>query len=187
MKRQIFQLNMLVLAWALSTVPLVAGQSHHPDELNEQQLGTVHFPTSCAPKVQRNFERGVALLHSFAFETAEATFRQVVTDDPHCAMAHWGIAKTFSRWGTPDARQRKLGWDEIKIAKSVHARTGREQDYINAVAAFYKHPEKKDDQRDQRYLKGKVYRRYPDDHEGAAFYAFALMNADRDDDPTHAK
>lgn len=180
---------MLALACALSTVPLVAGQSHHHDELNEQQLGTVHFPTSCAPKVQGNFKRGVALLHSFAFETAEATFRQVATDDPHCAMAHWGIAKTFSRWGTPDARQRKLGWDEIKIAKSLHARTARERDYINAVATLYKHPEKRDDHRDQRYLKGmeKVYRRHPDDHEGAAFYAFALMNADHDDDPTHAK
>ncbi len=47
-------------------------------------------PTSCNPKVQKNFERGVALLHSFAFETAEATFRQVAQDDPHCAMAHWG-------------------------------------------------------------------------------------------------
>ncbi len=32
-----------------------------------------------------------------------------------------------------------------------------------------------------------LYRRYPDDHEAAAFYAFALKDSDRDGDPTHPK
>jgi tetratricopeptide (TPR) repeat protein len=171
----------------LLAVPVLGEQGH--DELNEQQLGSVHFPTSCAPAVQKKFERGVALLHSFAFETAEAVFRQVAAKDPNCAMAHWGVAKTFSRWGTPNEKQLQQGWDEIKIAKSLHARTARERDYIDAVAAFYRHPEEKNEKRDHRYLKGmeKVYRRYPNDHEGAAFYAFALTNSDRDDDPTHAR
>jgi hypothetical protein len=68
-------------------------------------------------------------------------------------MAHWGIAKTFSRWGTPDARQLEHGWDEIKVAKSLHA-TARERDYIAAVAALYEHPDKTDEKREQRYLKG---------------------------------
>jgi hypothetical protein len=180
---------LMVVACVLFAVPAVAEQEHHHHELDEQQLGSVHFPTSCAPGVQKNFERGVALLHSFAFETAEATFRQVAADDPQCAMAHWGIAHTFERWGTPDAKHMQQGWDEVKIAKSLHAKTARERDYIDAVAEFYKHPRKKDDNRGERNLKGleKIYHRYPDDHEGAAFYAFELMNSDRDDDPTHAK
>jgi hypothetical protein len=58
----------------LAVVPSLGDEGDH-DELNQQQLGTVHFPTSCVPRVQKTFERGVALLHSFAFETAEATFR----------------------------------------------------------------------------------------------------------------
>src|SRR5207244_4048077 len=73
--------------------------------------------------------------------------------------------------------------------KSLHPKTARERDYIAAVVSFYRHPGKKDDKRQQNYLKDmeKLHRRYPDDHEAAAFYAFALKNSDRDDDPTHAK
>src|SRR5207244_4048080 len=73
--------------------------------------------------------------------------------------------------------------------KSLHPKTARERDYIAAVVSFYRHPGKKDDKRQQNYLKDmeKLHRRYPDDHEAAAFYAFALKDSDRDDDPTHAK
>jgi len=185
----VIQLWKITLACAALAVSSLADEGHYHDALNEQQFGTVHFPTSCAPKVQKTFERGVALLHSFAFETAEATFRQVAADDPGCAMSHWGIAKTFSRWGMPDAKLLKRGWEEIKVAKSLHPKTARERDYIAAVVSFYRHPGKKDDKRQQNYLKGmeKLHRRYPDDHEAAAFYAFALKDSDRDDDPTHAK
>ena len=172
----------------LSMSPAINAQHRH-DALTEQQLGTVHFPTSCDARVQKQFERGVALLHSFAFETAQAMFRQVADDDPHCAMAHWGIAATFSRWGEPEDKQRKQGWEEIKIAKSLHASTARERDYIAAEAAAYAHPEKKDAKRGDRYLQRmeKLYRRYPEDHEAAALYALGLESSDRDDDPTHAK
>jgi tetratricopeptide (TPR) repeat protein len=157
--------------------------------VTEQQLGTVHFATSCDPHLQKTFNRGVALLHSFAFETAQATFRQIAQDDPRCAMAHWGIAATLSRWAGPDDKQLKQGWEEIKIAKSLHAGTARERGYIAAEAAVYAHPEKKDDKRGEKYLRemGRLYRRYPDDHEAAAFYALALEESDRDDDPTRAR
>jgi hypothetical protein len=80
----------LLLLASLAAANLVqANEGNHHDELNDQQLGTVHFPISCAPGVQKAFERGVALLHSFAFDSAEAAFRQVAQDDPRCAMAHW--------------------------------------------------------------------------------------------------
>lgn len=165
-----------------------AQHQHEQPELIEQQLGTVHFPISCDPKVQKTFERGVALLHSFAFETAQATFRQVAQEDPHCAMAHWGIATTFSRWAGPDDDQRKEGWAEVQIAESLHAKTPRERAYISAEAATYEHPEKDDKKRGERYLKrmAKLYHDYPDDYEAAAFYALALEESD-DNDPTHAR
>jgi tetratricopeptide (TPR) repeat protein len=182
-----FILAFLTLVGLFSLSQAAVSQHQH-DALAEQQLGTVHFPTSCDERVQKQFERGVALLHSFAFDTAETTFRQVAEEDPHCAMAHWGLAMTFSRWGEPDDKQRKKGWDEIKIARSLHASTARERDYIAAEAAVYAHPGKKDDKRGEMYLKAmeRLYRRYPDDHEAAAFYALALEESDRDDDPTHA-
>ena len=179
----------LLAIFAVVQLSLSAQAQHQHDALTEQQFGAVHFPTSCDPRAATKVERGVALLHSFAFDTAQATFRQVAQDDPHCAIAHWGIAKTFSRWGEPDDKQRKQGWEEIKIAKSLHASTARERDYIAAEAAVYAHPEKKDDKRGDRYLKRmeKIHRRYPEDHEAAAFYALALESSDREDDPTHAR
>ena len=182
-----FIATLLALLIPIAPVSADDGQHQH-DELTDQQLGTVHFPISCDARVQGQFERGVALLHSFAFETAEAAFRQVAQNDPHCAMAHWGIASTFSRWGDPDADQLKHGWEEIKIAKSLHARTARERTYIAALATLYAHPAKKDDRRGARHLKvmERLYHRYPADHEAAAFYAFDLKDSDRDDDPTHA-
>jgi len=36
-----------------------------------EKLGTVAFANSCSPEAQESFERGVALLHSFAFAAGE--------------------------------------------------------------------------------------------------------------------
>jgi tetratricopeptide (TPR) repeat protein len=169
--------------------PLLADQGHNHDDPSDQQLGAVHFPISCAPRVQKTFERGVALLHSFAFDTAESTFKQVAEEDPTCAMAYWGIAKTYDRWGEPDKNQLEHGWQAINRAVSLQAKTNREREYIAALRAFYEGPDQQDGKRGDRYLEGmqRLYTDYPYDHEAAAFYAFALKNADRDDDPTHAK
>jgi len=169
--------------------PLVACDGQHHDALNDQQLGAVHFPISCSRDVQKTFERGVALLHSFAFDTAEATFQQVADQDPGCAIAYWGIAKTFDRWGEPTKNQLEQGWKAINRAAALKAKTTREQEYISALLAFYEDPDRQNDTRDERYLTGmqRLHSDYPDDHEAAAFYAFALTKADRDDDPTHAK
>ncbi|HEV7867720.1 MAG TPA: hypothetical protein VGO90_08565, partial [Chthoniobacteraceae bacterium] len=55
-------------------------------------LGKVSFQTSCEAKVQAQFERGVALLHSFWFSEGLKAFTAVAGQDPTCAMAYWGIA-----------------------------------------------------------------------------------------------
>ena len=60
-----------------------------------EKLGKVSFPTSCAPAVQPQFDRAVALLHSFAYTEAENAFQAVAKQDPNCAMAHWGIAISY--------------------------------------------------------------------------------------------
>ena len=56
-----------------------------------EQLGSVRFPTSCDPKVQARFERGVALLHSFWFPEGRKAFLEVLEADPSCAIAYWGL------------------------------------------------------------------------------------------------
>ena len=77
----------------------------------EQQLGTVHFRVSCAAGVQKPFERGVALLHSFWYEEAEKKFAQIAKDDPRCAMAQWGLAMSqwHQLWNHPDDATIKKG------------------------------------------------------------------------------
>src|SRR5215510_1275196 len=127
----------LVLSFAF---PLFSDdEGHHQEDLSEQQLGTVHFPISCAAAVQKPFERGVALLHSFWYEEAEKEFEQIAKDDPKCAMAQWGLAMSqwHQLWYLPDAATTKKALAEIKKALALHASTPRERDYIDAMKAFY--------------------------------------------------
>ena len=69
-----------------------AGEHEHPAP---EKLGIVQFPNSCSADVQQEFERAVALLHSFAYSAAEKAFRDVIAKEPDCAMAHWGVAMTY--------------------------------------------------------------------------------------------
>jgi len=161
-------------------------EGHHHEDLTEQQLGTVHFPVSCSPSVQKPFERGVALLHSFWYEEAEKAFVDIAKDDPKCAMAQWGLAMSqwHQLWNHPDAKLTQKGKDELKKARSLHASTPRERGYTNALWAFYggKGEFKK---RAKAYSDGmqKVYEQNPDDHEAAAFYALSLLASDEGKDP----
>jgi tetratricopeptide (TPR) repeat protein len=166
-------------------------QNHHED-LNEAQLGTVVFPVSCSAAVQKPFERGVALLHSFWYEEAEKEFQEIAADDPHCAMAHWGIAMSLwhQLWNQPDAEVIQHGMEEVQAAKDVKGQTtAREKAYISAIEAFYSDSKRLDhDARAKAYSDAmrKVYESYPDDHEAAVFYALSLLASEPHDDATFA-
>ena len=61
----------------------------------DQKLGKVVFPTSCDPNVQAEFDRGVAMLHSYWFLIARRKFEEILQQDPTCAMAYWGVAMDY--------------------------------------------------------------------------------------------
>src|SRR5271156_3960638 len=84
----------LVSLSLLSLAPSSPAQEIHDHGVPEK-LGNVSFPISCAPAVQEQFNKGVALLHSFAYTAAEQTFQAVAKKDPQCGMAHWGVAMTY--------------------------------------------------------------------------------------------
>ena len=184
------------LAWLLCLAtaigrPAVADESHHYEELTPEQLGTVHFSVSCTPEAQKTFEKGVALLHSFWYEETEKTFLEVEKQDPKCAMAHWGVAMSLwhQLWDEPEAATIKRGAEELKEADKPKAGTQRELDYIAALRNFYSGSPKLDhDARARAYSSAmeKVYERYPDDHEAAAFYALSLLASEPDGDTTFA-
>src|SRR5271166_1619234 len=186
MKRVTLVLTVLLLI----AFGALADEGHHHEDLTTDQLGTVHFPVSCAAAVQKPFERGVALLHSFWYEEAEKEFEQIAKDDPQCAMAHWGIGMSIwhQLWNHPDAATVKRGQTEVQKAESLHPKTDRERDYIAALDSFY-HGEKRDyHDRANAYSKAMetAYQRYPDDREAAAFYALSLLACEPDNDTTFA-
>jgi tetratricopeptide (TPR) repeat protein len=160
-------------------------EAHHHEDLNEAQVGTVHFPSSCASAVQKPVERGVAMLHSFWYEEAEKQFQQIEKDDPQCAIAHWGVAMSLwhQLWNRPDKPVLERGGAELKAGRSLHA-TVREHGYIVALSAFYAHPSRSYQKRVTAYSKqmAKVSERNPDDHEAAAFYALSLLASEPDHD-----
>jgi tetratricopeptide (TPR) repeat protein len=185
----------LLLFSSLFTIAAAADDDkdhHHHEDLTAAQLGTVSFPVSCAPSVEKRFERGVALLHSFWYEEAEREFQQITKDDLHCAMAHWGIAMSLwhQLWNNPDAKVIQRGLDEVHQANTTEGpATPREKGYIAAVAAFYGGSNKlRHEARAKAYSDAmkNIYETYPDDHEAAAFYALSLLASEPHDDPTFA-
>jgi tetratricopeptide (TPR) repeat protein len=167
-------------------------RSQHHEDLTAAQLGTVTFPVSCDPAVQKAFERGVALLHSFWYEEAEKEFVQISAQAPNCAMAHWGVAMSLwhQLWNQPDTKVIAHGLEEVHQAKTTDGpTTPREKAYIAAIAAFYSDSKKLDhDARAKAYSDAmkKVYETYPDDHEAAVFYALSLLASEPHDDATFA-
>jgi len=174
-------LGVLLLGW-LACVPVLADEGHQHPAGDPENLGTVSFPISCAPAAQKQFQRGVAMLHSFWYEEAERVFGEVAKADPGCAMAYWGVAMSYFHpiWEGrgPAAAILKQGWETVEKARAVGANTERERDYIAAIEAFYKDSEKLDHRtRVLAYESAmeRVYTRYPDDREAAAFYSLALL------------
>jgi hypothetical protein len=158
-----------------------------------EQLGKVSFPTSCDPKTQAQFERGVSLLHSFWFGEGLKAFTAVAEQDPGCAMAYWGIAinrllNPFNGEAAPQFV--KQGHAAIVKAREVGAKTQRERDYIDAAARLYTDIEtKRWRERAVAYEEAmaRVVATYPDDVEAKVFYALALNFATDLGDQTYAK
>lgn len=167
------------------------GQEHEP--AGGEKLGVVHFATSCNEAAQKEFDRAVALLHSFQFSRAIEGFRTVLDNDPGCGMAYWGIA--LSQWSNPfaagikDRVQLQAGRESARRGVAVGAKTERERAYIAAVGKLYDDFEKTPQSARlaaYRDAMESVAARYPDDHEAQIFYALALSAAEDPTDKTYA-
>ena len=76
-----------IILWSLATVlfqPAARAQ--------EEKFGEVRFPISCSSAAQTQFNRAVAMLHSFFFPETVKAFTALAQQEPSCAMAYWGIA-----------------------------------------------------------------------------------------------
>src|SRR5215831_8108186 len=167
----------LILAGAVS---LLQAQDEHAGHNFSSDFGKVHFKISCTPAAQQQFDRGVAMLHSFFYPETEKAFQAIAQQEPSCAMAYWGIA--ISQRPNPLTAPfapvlLKQGWDAIQKARAAGARTQRERDWIEALAVFFQDYETVDQRtRSSRYeiAMERIYDRYATDTEAAALYALAL-------------
>ncbi|MBV9609642.1 MAG: hypothetical protein JO187_08800 [Acidobacteria bacterium] len=181
----------VLLLICMSMLAVASAAQEHDHSGMTGDLGTVSFPTSCAPGVQKQFERAVAMLHSFWYEESEKTFREVATTDPSCAIAYWGVAMSVYHplWYPPDAASLNKGSEALAKAKAAGAKTPRERDFIGALDKFYADSDKLDHKtRAAAYEAAmeQVSAHYPDDREATIFYALALLGSASPTDKTYS-
>jgi tetratricopeptide (TPR) repeat protein len=158
----------------------------------DEKLGKLSFPTSCDPKVQAEFERGVAMIHSYWFLIARRTFEGVLRQDPNCAIAYWGIALDLlnnSLAVVPPRADAEAAWTALEKAREIGAKTQRERDWIEALSAYYRdHDKTPVNARLVAYNNAmeQLTQRYPDDYEAQVFYALTLQASASPADTTYA-
>src|SRR5512138_109054 len=141
----IYRIVLVAVLIPLCGLSPAALDMHQHQHDSGERLGKVSFPVSCA-NVQAQFNRAVALLHSFWYEEAEKAFSEIASKEPGCAMAYWGIAISNYHpvWAPPTPTELGKGRAAVAKAISVGGQDERENDYIKALEVFYKDADKLD-------------------------------------------
>ena len=170
----------LLVALTCRAHTVTAQEMHQHQHDPSEKLGRVSFNVSCTPEAQKQFNRAVAWLHSFEYEEAEKAFKEVAATDPHCGMAHWGVAMSnyHPLWAPPTPAELQKGAKAIEQARAASLPTQRERDYIAAVELFFKDADRLDHRARASAYGGameQLAKRYPSDNEAGVFYALALI------------
>src|SRR5688500_2740877 len=178
------------LAGSLASFILFAGGAYAHGVTG---LGKVNFPNSCSPAVQEKLQSAVAMLHSFFYSATKRTFEEVAQEDPGCAIAAWGYASILM--SNPLAGTGASPKDAadaqavIEKGRRMGAKTQRERDYLEAVAAYYENFSSRSE-RERQLSRAKAYEglaaKYPDDDEAQIFYAVYLAGTQLQSDQTYA-
>jgi hypothetical protein len=159
----------------------------------EERLGEVNLPISCSPAAQQQFNRALAMQHSFFFPETVKAFTAIAEKEPSCAMAYWGIAisqRPNPLVGPFPGDVLKRGWEAIEQARAASQKTEREIAWIEALATYYQDYATVPQQRRTAHYEAamaRLWARYPDDAEAAIFYALALNEAADPADKTYVK
>jgi tetratricopeptide (TPR) repeat protein len=161
-------------------------------DLDGSRLGTVVLARTCRGTAADQLERGLALLHSMTYEEAAGAFEAATDADPSCAMSYWGQAMTFVHplWSDPPSEETFEKGVELLAAAREHVATDHEQAYIDALAAYYDTGRSDTEQPNlvafEEGWRG-FHESYPQDPEGAAFYALAQLATVDPADKTFSK
>ncbi len=105
----------------------------------DQQLGSVHFQTSCNDVAQRRFDRGMRYQHSYWYSNAKDVFEEAIKADPRAA---WPIGASPSpTWTIRTTRSLSQIWRRVlprsPRPRKWEPRLPRERDYIDALMVMY--------------------------------------------------
>jgi tetratricopeptide (TPR) repeat protein len=183
-----------LIVFSLFAVATLFAAAANPAPGDMRSAGKIDFPISCAESARPEFLRGVALLHSFFYEEARRSFTAAADKDPACAMAQWGIAMTWWHpiWTPPRPDEMSAGKAAIEQAMRLQSKDERERGFIEALNVYYNTPDGSQASATGQSCHGpvgprdrvvayenamrKLYDKYPDDLEVAAFYAFAVLS-----------
>src|SRR5215510_15694265 len=175
-----------LIVLAVATASVAAGQQR-------DRLGKVAFANSCSPAVQEKLLGGIAMLHSFYYSATQRAFEEVAVEDNSCAIAAWGYASILMQ--NPLAgvgavpKDAPLAQGAIDRGRKMGAKTQRERDYLEAVAAYYEDFANRPE-RARQLARAKAYEalatKYPDDDEAQIFYALYLAGTQSQADQTYA-
>ena len=156
-------------------------------------VGNVSFANTCAPAVQEDLMRGVAMLHSFWFGEGERTFRDVLARDPGCAIADWGIASLLMSNPLagvgPTPKEAERAQAAVAEGRRIGAKSERERDFFEAAASYYQDwaatPEGA-----RQAARAKAYvalaAKYPADDEAQIFSALYIAGTQSQADQSYA-
>lgn len=187
--------NRLSVLCALSLLPALC--PGHQDgalqtgEKNGNALGRVEFELHCDDGVQAEFNRAMALLHSFEYDAARAAFEAIAEREPGCAVAHWGVAMSYLHplWAPPAAEQRAAGKAAAATARKLGSPSPRERGLIEAINVYYTSAADNGHRAamaDYTRAMETLYAELPGDIEIALFYALALVATADPQDKTFA-
>lgn len=153
------------------------GPRSRPVEL--PHIGSAPFPiTTANPKVQKWFNQGNTLLHSFWDYEAERAFRWALKLEPENAMVYWGLARA-----TGGDRSKQFLREAVKRKAKLPE---RERLYIEALEAQLSLDPLRDRgdsddriEREYRKVLESIIVKYPGDLEAKALLAYAGMGDNR--------
>jgi tetratricopeptide (TPR) repeat protein len=173
---------------------LFADQTHsaHHDhgEPDLGHIGMAHIDTSCNEEAQNEFDRALALMHSFWYVEAEKGFRKAAAADSKCGMAWWGVAMSnlHPLWAPPTPDELRAGVEGAQKARQVGARTDREKAFIHAIHTYYADSDRLDHRARMiawERAMAKLASDYPEEREAAIFHALALLGIAEPTDKTY--
>jgi len=178
----------ILISLVLGSVSAVAGQNHAAAPASARELfpglGDYEFAISTDnPEAQVYFDQGLNLLYGFNHEEAARYFQRAAELDPEAPMPYWGLALSigpnYNDTGVDEYRS-KATYEAVRNAlQRVPNGTGRERDYIEAIAKRYASPDPESDWMQFHLAYSRAMRelteKYPDDLDAATMYAESLM------------